>query len=136
MNVVKKINPVTDRLHTSFTQIMDTGRMSSGGKNKATGEEYINFQNIPSDPQTRKCFTNQNPSTILINCDYSGMESVVLANLSKEENLIKFYKEDLGDLHSFVASKLFKELESKGIYQDKKSSLETSFIDKDGKAVN
>lgn len=112
MNVVKKINPVTNRLHTSFTQIMDTGRMSSGGKNKATGEEYINFQNIPSDPQTRKCFTNQNPSTILINCDYSGMESVVLANLSKEENLIKFYKEDLGDLHSFVASKLFKELEN------------------------
>lgn len=112
MNVVKKINPVTNRLHTSFTQIMDTGRMSSGGKNKATGEEYINFQNIPSDPQTRKCFTNQNPDTILINCDYSGMESVVLANLSKEENLIKFYKEDLGDLHSFVASKLFKELEN------------------------
>ena len=104
---IDQINPITGRLHTNFKQIVDTGRMSSGGKN-----EGINFQNIPSDPDTRNCFTNQYPYTILVNCDYSGMESVVMANLSKESNLINFYNKGEGDLHSFVASKLFKELET------------------------
>jgi len=132
MGVLNKISPITGRLHTSFTQIKDTGRMSSGGKNKATGEEYVNLQNIPSDPITRQCFTNQNDDTILINCDYSGMESVVLANLSKEENLIKFYNDDLGDLHSFVASKLFKELsdlsldEIKSKHKDKRQTAKAA----------
>ena len=103
---IKEINSVTGRLHTNFKQIVDTGRMSSGGK-----DEGINFQNIPSDKETRSCFTNQFEDTILVNCDYSGMESVVMANLSKEPNLIEFYNKGAGDLHSFVASKLFKELE-------------------------
>lgn len=104
---IKEINPVTGRLHTNFKQIVDTGRMSSGGK-----DEGINFQNIPSDSETRACFTNQFEDTVLVNCDYSGMESVVMANLSKEPNLIEFYNKGEGDLHSFVASKLFKDIEN------------------------
>jgi DNA polymerase-1 len=119
-NFLKKINPVTGRIHTSFTQVRDTGRMSSGGKNKSTKEEYVNLQNIPSDSITRNCFTNQYDNTTLINSDYSGMESVVLANISQEENLIKFYNEDLGDLHSFVASKLFVELANLSLDEIKK----------------
>jgi len=117
---LSQINKKTGRLYTSFTQIVDTGRMSSGGKNKNTKEEYINFQNIPADKETRSCFTNQFPNTILINCDYSGMESVVLANISQEPNLIQFYNDNLGDLHSYVASKLFKELNGLSLIDIKK----------------
>lgn len=109
---LSQVNKSTERLHTQFTQIVGTGRMASGGKNKSTKEEYINFQNIPADDETRGCFTNQFDNTELVNCDYSGMESVVMANISKEPNLIEFYQKGLGDLHSFVASKLFKELKN------------------------
>jgi len=104
---LRQVNPNTGRIHTSFKQIVTTGRMASGGKNKATGEEYINLQNIPADSETRDCFTNQFDDTILVNCDYSGMESVVLTNVSKEINVIEFYQKGSSDLHSFVASKLF-----------------------------
>ena len=38
---LNQINPVTNRIHSNFTQIMDTGRLSCGGKNKATGESYF-----------------------------------------------------------------------------------------------
>lgn len=123
---LKQINKHTGRLHTNFTQIVDTGRMASGGKNKSTGEEYINFQNIPADAETRNCFTNQFESTILINCDYSGMEQVFLANKSKDKDLIAFYEKDLGDMHSYIASKIYPELrevslkEIKDKYKDKR----------------
>lgn len=105
--VSKQVISETGRLHTSFQQIVDTGRMSSGGKNKATGEEYINLQNIPSDGETRGCFTNQSENTVLINCDYSGMEQVVLANISQDPDLIDFYHSGKSDMHSFIASKIY-----------------------------
>lgn len=123
---LKQINKHTGRLHTNFTQIVDTGRMASGGKNKSTGEEYINFQNIPADAETRNCFTNQFESTILINCDYSGMEQVFLANKSKDKDLIAFYEKSTSDMHSYIASKIYPELrevslkEIKDKYKDKR----------------
>jgi DNA polymerase-1 len=89
---------------------MDTGRLSSGGKNKATKEEYINFQNIPSDKETRACFVAEEGNVLLVS-DYSGQEQVVLVNNCLDDNLLKFYDEGLGDMHSFVASKMYKELE-------------------------
>lgn len=109
-NFLKQIHPVTGRLHTSFTQIMDTGRTSSGGKNRETGAEYINFQNIPSDKETRSCFTAE-PGNTLIIADYSGQEQIVLANKAQDRNLLHFYDNGLGDMHSFVASKMYPELE-------------------------
>lgn len=33
-----------------------TLRLSSGGKDKENGVEYINFQNFPRDTETRACF--------------------------------------------------------------------------------
>lgn len=109
-NFLRQIHPVTGRLHTSFTQIMDTGRTSSGGKNRETGEEFINFQNIPSDKKTRSCFTAE-PGNTLIIADYSGQEQIVLANKALDRNLLQFYDNGLGDMHSFVASKMYPELE-------------------------
>jgi DNA polymerase I len=106
---LKQINRETKRLHTRFTQILDTGRISSGGKNKATGEEYSNFQNIPADEVTRACFTAEEGNVLVI-ADYSGQEQIILANRSLDKNLLKFYDEGLADMHSFVASKMFPEL--------------------------
>lgn len=109
-NFLRQIHPATGRLHTSFTQIMDTGRISSGGKNRETGEEYINFQNIPADKDTRACFTAE-PGNTLVIADYSGQEQIVLANKALDPNLLQFYDNGLGDMHSFVASKMYPELE-------------------------
>jgi DNA polymerase-1 len=100
---IDQINPMTGRVHTNFRQILDTGRLSSGGKNRETGEEYINFQNIPSDKDTRACFVASPGNTLLVS-DYSGQEQIVLANFSLDENLLKFYDQGLSDMHSFVAS--------------------------------
>lgn len=116
---LKQISTETGRVHTSFTQIVDTGRMASGGRNRKTREEYINFQNIPATPQdkdkiegmiyARECIQPQNDN-VFINADYSGQEQIVLANKSQDKDIIDFYKKDLGDMHSFISSKIYPEL--------------------------
>lgn len=105
------INPVTGRIHSNYTQIMNTGRLSSGqkGKPKQGLPQLPNMQNIPSDNRTRSCFQAE-PGNMLIVSDYSGQEQIVLANKSLDKDLIRFYKEGLGDMHSFIASKIFPEL--------------------------
>lgn len=102
---LRYINPITGRIHTNFNQIMNTGRMSSGGKQGNT--DMPNLQNIPNDTKHRSCFTPQSKYNVFVDCDYSGMENVVMTNISKEPNLIEFFNKDLGDLHSFVASKIY-----------------------------
>lgn len=109
-NFLRQRHLVTGRLHSSFNQILDTGRISSGGKNSQTGEEFINFQNIPSDPVTRSCFCAE-PGNVLVMADYSAQEQVVLANKAMDPTLLQFYDKGWGDMHSFVASKMYPELE-------------------------
>jgi len=78
--VLKKVNIITQRIHTQFTQILDTGRLSSGGK---IGEqETINLQNIPRLPDKndridgniyeRECFVPE-VGNVFIDADYSGL---------------------------------------------------------------
>lgn len=127
LSFLKHINSKTGRVHTQFNQIMDTGRLSSGGKNKATKEEYINFQNIPSDPDTRSCFIAEPNNTLLIS-DYSGQEQIVLANKSLDPNILEFYDKGLGDMHAFIASKMYPEIanltldEIKSKHKDKRQN--------------
>jgi len=112
-----KINPVTGRIHTQFNQIMTTGRMSSGGK--LGDKETINLQNIPALPDKkdrvegkiyeRDCFTCE-PGNVLVNADYSGQEQVIFANWTLDPDILEFYRKDLGDMHSYVASKIFPHL--------------------------
>lgn len=117
---IKQINKVSGRIHSSFKQIMDTGRMSCGGKNKSTGEEYINLQNLPADKETRGCFTAPIGKK-LINCDYSGQEAVVFANKTLDKALLDFYDQNLGDMHSYIAKLCFsKELKDIPLEQVKK----------------
>jgi len=111
-NFFDYINPVTGRIHTNYTQIMSTGRLSSGqkGQKKKGIAQKPNMQNIPADERTRNCFTAQKENGVLIVSDYSGQEQIVLANKSKDKDLLNFYRKGLGDMHSFVASKIFPEL--------------------------
>ena len=127
---LKKISKETGRLHTTFTQIVDTGRMASGGKNRSTKEEYINFQNIPATPEekdreegmlyARQCIQPQE-GNVFVNADYSGQEQIVLANKSQDKDLIHFYNQNLGDMHSFVASKIYPELKDISLKDIKKN---------------
>ena len=102
------INPRTKRIHTNYTQIMNTGRLSSGQKaNKKRGlHQKPNMQNVPADNRTRSCFIAEEGNTLIV-ADYSGQEQVVLANKSLEPNLLEFYAKGLGDMHSFNAKKIF-----------------------------
>jgi DNA polymerase-1 len=109
-NVLKQIHPVTGRIHTSFRQLMDTGRMSCGGTDRARGIELLNLQNVPADEAHRSCFVPEEGNTMIV-ADYSGQESVVFANFSKDLEIIDFYKKGMGDMHSFIASKIYPELE-------------------------
>lgn len=106
LNVTNQINSKSGRLHTQFTQIMNTGRLSSGGKDKALKIENINFQNIPADEEIRSCFIAEEGNTLIV-ADYSGQEQIVLANQSQDKNLIKFYNSGFVDMHSFIASHIF-----------------------------
>lgn len=113
------INPVTGRIHTTFKQLMDTGRLSCGNKDDKTP----NLQNLPSDKETRSCFIAEKGNSI-ISADYSSQEQIVLANFSKEENLINFYKRGFTDMHSYVAFLMYKDIRRCSIEELEPHSLD------------
>ncbi len=115
--ILTKIHPLTGRIHTSFTQIMNTGRLSSGGKKG--DKDTINIQNIPRLPEDkervkgklyeRECFV-PDLGNVFIDADYAGQENVVFANWTLDKDILEFYKKDLGDMHSFIAQKIYSHL--------------------------
>lgn len=109
-NVLRQINKNTNRLHTEYRQLMDTGRMSCGGTDRARGIEMLNLQNVPADEAHRSCFVPEEGNKLVV-ADYSGQESVVFANFCKDPEILAFYQQGLGDMHSFIASKIYPELE-------------------------
>lgn len=84
----KYINPVSGRVHSNFKQVLNTGRISSTNPN---------LQNIPSDEVYRKAFDALDGYDI-VNADYGGQETVVLANVSEESNISRLIIEG-GDMH-------------------------------------
>jgi DNA polymerase I-like protein with 3'-5' exonuclease and polymerase domains len=107
-NFIDAINPVSGRIHTNFNQLMDTGRLSCGGKDKENKTSYLNLQNLPADEETRAAFVSEK-GNLWASADYSGQESVIITNVSKDPNLISFFNDALGDLHSYVAKLTFHE---------------------------
>lgn len=99
LDFLNYVNPITKRVHSDYWQIISTGRMSS--KNP-------NLQNIPSDDRYRKCFCAPEGYNI-VNADYSGQETVVLANVSKEPNIGHLITTG-GDMHCFVTRSINPEL--------------------------
>jgi DNA polymerase-1 len=100
------INKVTGRIHTSFNQIVDTTRLSSGDtKNGKKG--FPNLQNLPSDKETRGCFTSQYEDTWINSCDYSSQESVYAAEVTQDPTLLAIVNDGL-DMHSITATAISK----------------------------
>ena len=98
---LKYIHPITGRLHSSYRQILNTGRISSNEPN---------LQNLPSDEGYRKAFVASEGYTLLNN-DYSSQESRILAELSGDDAMVSFFNDGHPihgeDYHSFTATKMF-----------------------------
>ena len=101
VDALPKLVDDNNRLHTTFNQIgTTTGRLSSSNPN---------LQNIPVKTdegiKIRQGFI-ADEGNLLMGIDYSQIELRVLAELSKDENLISAYKRG-EDLHKVTAKKIF-----------------------------
>lgn len=107
-NFLDQIN-VDGRIHTNFNQLMDTGRLSCGGKNKQTGEEYVNLQNLPADAETRACFIAEE-GNLWISADYQSQESRLIASISGDKAMVDLFNNGCGDVHSLVAKMTYPDI--------------------------
>lgn len=129
-NFLDAINPVTQRIHPTFNQMMDTGRLScgSGGKGKGgktkdddiaeeedenkdtttqSNDKSVNIQQLPATEETRAAFVPEK-GHMLIDCDYGDQEGHVFTELSGDKEWIDFYNDpNQRDGHSFVAKMCF-----------------------------
>ncbi|HKA62852.1 MAG TPA: DNA polymerase I [Methylomirabilota bacterium] len=95
------VNPVTDRIHTSFNQLVAaTGRLSSSAPN---------LQNIPVRTELgrriRAAFVPE-PGWHFLAADYSQIELRILAHVSGEESLVEAFRRG-EDIHGRTASEVF-----------------------------
>jgi len=96
----KFIHTETGRIHTSYKQVMNTGRLSCG--NARQTPPTPNLQQIPNDNPHRHCFISKKGNK-LIASDYTGQENVVFANKCLDPALLDFYDKGVGDEHSLIA---------------------------------
>lgn len=94
---LSNINPATGRIHSSFIQILHTGRISSNSPN---------LQQIPREAEFRNCFETDK---VFISADYSSQEIHVLANKSKEPIMIDGLNRGL-DIHKLTAAMAYNKL--------------------------
>jgi DNA polymerase I len=85
-----------NKIHTSFHQILDTGRVSSSKPN---------MQQIPADNVYRNCFTAPNGYSF-VSSDYSSQELNVIAFGSKDPVWLKALEKEQ-DLHSTCAELVY-----------------------------
>lgn len=103
VDFLKHVNPVTNKIHSNYKQILNTGRISSSNPN---------LQNIPAGEHRSAFIASEIESEkegFIINADYSGQEQIILANKSLEPGLIEFYNSGYSDMHSFITQKLYPE---------------------------
>lgn len=93
---VPTIHPKTSRVHPRFTQILNTGRFSCAEPN---------LQQIPRDPEIRKCFV-ASPDGWLVIGDFSGIEAGIAATLAKEEKWLKAMRTGQS-VHDLLAQDIF-----------------------------
>jgi DNA polymerase-1 len=97
----QRVNPVTGRIHSSFSQTgAATGRLSSSDPN---------LQNIPvrtrRGEQIRRCFVPAD-GCVLVVADYSQIELRLLAHLSEDPAFIEAFRRG-GDIHRETAAVIF-----------------------------
>jgi len=99
---LRSINTTTNRVHTSFWQVLNTGRVSSGSKE----DNAPNLQNIPASNTFRNCFEARE-GYAWVSIDYSGQELRLMADASNEEGFIDVLNRG-EDLHCYAGSMMFK----------------------------
>lgn len=124
-NYLNAINPITNRIHTTFRALgTDTGRLACGSqkqnqslaklKGLPVSKEvkdtklkcaYPQLQNLPADEMTRACFCAE-PGNAWISVDYCGQESVLMADFSKDKAMLDVFLKG-EDMHSTVAYMIF-----------------------------
>ncbi len=100
---LKNVIDADGKIHSTFNQtVTTTGRLSS---------TEPNLQNIPikyeMGREIRKVFIPDEEEDVLLSCDYSQIELRVLAELSKDENMIDAFKHH-SDIHRKTASEVFR----------------------------
>jgi DNA polymerase-1 len=90
-------------IHTDYAQaVTATGRLSSNNPN---------LQNIPIRTdlgrKTRQAFIPRYPKNIILAADYSQIELRIIAEFSKDRDMISAFIENK-DIHSLTAAKVFK----------------------------
>ncbi|MCL5772888.1 MAG: DNA polymerase I [Firmicutes bacterium] len=98
----KMINPVTGRIHTTFSQMTaSTGRLASSNPN---------LQNIPVRTEwgrwIRKAFIPSREDELFLCADYSQIELRILAHLSDDHRLVEAFFQDM-DIHTKTAMEIF-----------------------------
>ena len=88
---------------------MSTLRITSGGKDRGNGIEYVNLLNLPADALTRSCFVAEDGNK-WISIDYSGQETFLMASIANDSAIIKELTEGSGDIHSLTAYMSYKEI--------------------------
>ncbi len=96
------VNPRTGRVHTSYNQaVAATGRLSSNNPN---------LQNIPIKTdrgrEVRKAFIPRDENHILLSADYSQIELRIIAEISKEQNMLDAFLNGI-DIHTATAAKVY-----------------------------
>jgi len=103
---IKHFNKHSQRVHTLFWQILNTGRVSSGQRRSKTNPNQApNMQNIPAIDKYRNCFKARNGWKI-VTMDYSGQELRLIAQGSQDPIWLKAFKEGK-DVHGMVAALIF-----------------------------
>ncbi|BAQ66934.1 bifunctional 3'-5' exonuclease/DNA polymerase [Geminocystis sp. NIES-3709] len=93
-SLLKKINPITGRLHGSYWQLgSQSGRFTSSEPN---------LQQIPRNKESRSCFV-ASPNHKLVIADYSQIELRIASEVANDRTMIEAYNRG-EDLHKLTAS--------------------------------
>ncbi len=109
----------TGHIHTHYEQaVTATGRLQSHGPN---------LQNIPirteKGREIRKAFVPRNENYTLLSADYSQIELRVAAELSRDEEMHRAFREGL-DIHAATAMKIYG-LEERDVTDDMRRQAKT-----------
>jgi DNA polymerase I-like protein with 3'-5' exonuclease and polymerase domains len=85
------------RIRTHYNQVIETGRISSRNPNLQQIPREVNFREAFEAPDGR----------MIITTDYSSQEARIMADRADDKSYIDFFLNGSGDVHSFVATKMF-----------------------------
>lgn len=103
LKFLKHISPITNRIHSSFIQILNTGRVSSTSPNL---QNIISgSDDFPEGHKWRKAFKPAAGNKFVI-ADYGSQELRVVANLAQDLAMTDAFEHNK-DLHAIAASALY-----------------------------